>query len=199
MKGKDQLDEYQRYIAIEVRKAFSPSHTSADYFSVEMCDYDGKMVCKVCVLRPFPELTRLDGVVYERQGSENVRLEGEQLTHFEKRRKERFEAERKQCLEAEYQAAETTVPEDHEAQWSGGENFQTNEVEQPMKTSDLSADASSNRQSPQLPNATMYCWTTWRTSFLPLCFLTFSKNNSAKLLPEYYGAENEDALTLGDS
>ena len=25
LKGKDQLDEYQRYIAIEVRKAFSPS------------------------------------------------------------------------------------------------------------------------------------------------------------------------------
>ena len=48
-------------LTIEVRKAFSPSHTSADYFSVEMCDYDGKMVCKVCVLRPFPELTRLDG------------------------------------------------------------------------------------------------------------------------------------------
>lgn len=196
LKGKDQLDEYQRYIAIEVRKAFSPSHTSADYFSVEMCDYDGKMVCKVCVLRPFPELTRLDGVVYERQGSENVRLEGEQLTHFEKRRKERFEAERKQCLEAEYQAAETTVPEDHEAQWSGGENFQTNEVEQPMKTSDLSADASFE---PTIATATQRnnVLLDYMEDFIPpLCFLTFSKNNSAKLLPEYYGAENEDALTL---
>ena len=196
LKGKDQLDEYQRYIAIEVRKAFSPSHTSADYFSVEMCDYDGKMVCKVCVLRPFPELTRLDGVVYERQDSENVRLEGEQLTHFEKRRKERFEAERKQCLEAEYQAAETTVPEDHEAQWSGGENFQTNEVEQPMKTSDLSADASFE---PTIATATQRnnVLLDYMEDFIPpLCFLTFSKNNSAKLLPEYYGAENEDALTL---
>lgn len=196
LKGKDQLDEYQRYIAVEVRKAFSPSHTSADYFSVEMCDYDGKTVCKVCVLRPFPELTRLDGVVYERQGSENVRLEGEQLTHFEKRRKERFEAELKQCLEAEYQAAETTVPEDHEAQWSGGENFQTNEVEQPMKTSDFSADASFE---PTIATATQRnnVLLDYLEDFIPpLCFLTFSKNNSAKLLPEYYGAENEDALTL---
>ena len=196
LKGKDQLDEYQRYIAIEVRKAFSPSHTSADYFSVEMCDYDGKTVCKVCVLRPFPELTRLDGVVYERQGSENVRLEGEQLTHFEQRRKERFEAERKQRLEAEYQAAETTVPEDHEAQWSGGENFQTNEVEQPLKTSDFSADASFE---PTIATATQRnnVLLDYLEDFIPpLCFLTFSKNNSAKLLPEYYGAENEDALTL---
>ena len=196
LKGKDQLDEYQRYIAAEVRKAFSPSHTSADYFSVEMCDYDGKTVCKVCVLRPFPELTRLDGVVYERQGSENVRLEGEQLTHFEKRRKERFEAERKQRLEAEYQAVETTVPEDHEAQWSGGENFQTSEVEQPMKTSDLSADASFE---PTIATATQRnnVLLDYMEDFIPpLCFLTFSKNNSAKLLPEYYGAENEDALTL---
>ena len=196
LKGKDQLDEYQRYIAAEVRKAFSPSHTSADYFSVEMCDYDGKTVCKVCVLRPFPELTRLDGVVYERQGSENVRLEGEQLTHFEKRRKERFEAERKQCLEAEYQAAETTVPEDHEVQWSGGENFQTNEVEQPMKTTDLSADASFE---PTIATATQRnnVLLNYEEDFIsPLCFLTFSKNNSAKLLPEYYGAEKEDALTL---
>ena len=196
LKGKDQLDEYQRYIAAEVRKAFSPSHTSADYFSVEMCDYDGKTVCKVCVLRPFPELTRLDGVVYERQGSENVRLEGEQLTHFEKRRKERFEAERKQRLEAEYQAAETTVPEDHEAQWSGGENFQTNEVEQPLKTSDLSADASFE---PTIATATQRnnVLLNYEEDFIsPLCFLTFSKNNSAKLLPEYYGAEKEDALTL---
>jgi divergent AAA domain len=196
LKGKDQLDEYQRYIAIEVRKAFSPSHTSADYFSVEMCDYDGKMVCKVCVLRPFPELTRLDGVVYERQGSENVRLEGEQLTHFEQRRKERFEAELKQRLEAENQAAETTVPEDHEAQWSGGENFQTNEVEQPMKTSDLSADASFE---PTIATATQRnnVLLDYLEDFIPpLCFLTFSKNNSAMLLPEYYGAENEDALTL---
>lgn len=196
LKGKDQLDEYQRYIAAEVRKAFSPSHTSADYFSVEMCDYDGKTVCKVCVLRPFPELTRLDGVVYERQGSENVRLEGEQLTHFEQRRKERFEAERKQRLEAEYQAAETTVPEDHEAQWSGGENFQTSEVEQPMKTSDLSADASFE---PTIATATQRnnVLLNYEEDFIsPLCFLTFSKNNSAKLLPEYYGAENGDALTL---
>ena len=196
LKGKDQLDEYQRYIAAEVRKAFSPSHTSADYFSVEMCDYDGKTVCKVCVLRPFPELTRLDGVVYERQGSENVRLEGEQLTHFEQRRKERFEAERKQRLEAEYQAAETMVPEDHEAQWSSGENFQTNEVEQPMKTSDLSADASFE---PTIATATQRnnVLLNYEEDFIsPLCFLTFSKNNSAKLLPEYYGAENEDALTL---
>lgn len=196
LKGKYQLDEYQRYIAAEVRKAFSPSHTSADYFSVEMCDYDGKTVCKVCVLRPFPELTQLDGVVYERQGSENVRLEGEQLTHFEQRRKERFEAERKQRLEAEYQAAETTVPEDHEAQWSGGENFQTNEVEQPMKTSDLSADASFE---PTIATATQRnnVLLDYLEDFIPpLCFLTFSKNNSAKLLPEYYGAENEDALTL---
>lgn len=196
LKGKDQLDEYQRYIATEVRKAFSPSHTSADYFSVEMCDYDGKTVCKVCVLRPFPELTRLDGVVYERQGSENVRLEGEQLTHFEKRRKERFEAERKQRLEAENQAAETTVPEDHEAQWSSGENFQTNEVEQPMKTSDLSADASFE---PTIATATQRnnVLLDYMEDFIPpLCFLTFSKNNSAKLLPEYYGAEKEDALTL---
>lgn len=196
LKGKDQLDEYQRYIAAEVRKAFSPSHTSADYFSVEMCDYDGKTVCKVCVLRPFPELTRLDGVVYERQGSENVRLEGEQLTHFEKRRKERFEAERKQRLEAEYQAAETTVPEDHEVQWSGGENFQTSEVEQPMKTSDLSADASFE---PTIATATQRnnVLLNYEEDFIsPLCFLTFSKNNSAKLLPEYYGAEKEEALTL---
>lgn len=196
LKGKDQLDEYQRYIAAEVRKAFSPSHTSADYFSVEMCDYDGKTVCKVCVLRPFPELTRLDGVVYERQGSENVRLEGEQLTHFEKRRKERFEAERKQRLEAEYQAAETTVPEDHEAQWSGGENFQTSEVEQPLKTSDFSADASFE---PTIATATQRnnVLLDYLEDFIPpLCFLTFSKNNSAMLLPEYYGAENEDALTL---
>ena len=196
LKGKDQLDEYQRYIATEVRKAFSPSHTSADYFSVEMCDYDGKTVCKVCVLRPFPELTRLDGVVYERQGSENVRLEGEQLTHFEKRRKERFEAERKQCLEAEYQAAETTVPEDNEAQWSGGENFPTSEVEQPMKTTDLSADASFE---PTIATATKRnnVLLDYLEDFIPpLCFLTFSKNNSAKLLPEYYGAENEDGLTL---
>lgn len=196
LKGKDQLDEYQRYIAAEVRKAFSPSHTSADYFSVEMCDYDGKTVCKVCVLRPFPELTRLDGVVYERQGSENVRLEGEQLTHFEKRRKERFEAERKQRLEAEYQAAETTVPEDHEAQWSGGENFQTSEVEQPLKTSDLSTDASFE---PTIATATQRnnVLLDYMEDFIPpLCFLTFSKNNSAMLLPEYYGAENEDALTL---
>ena len=196
LKGKDQLDEYQRYIAIEVRKAFSPSHTSADYFSVEMCDYDGKMVCKVCVLRPFPELTRLDGVVYERQGSENVRLEGEQLTHFEQRRKERFEAELKQRLEAENQAAETTVHEDHEAQWSGGENFQTNEVEQPMKTSDLSADASFE---PTIATATQRnnVLLDYMEDFIsPLCLLTFSKNNSAKLLPEYYGAEKEDALTL---
>ena len=196
LKGKDQLDEYQRYIAAEVRKAFSPSHTSADYFSVEMCDYDGKTVCKVCVLRPFPELTRLDGVVYERQGSENVRLEGEQLTHFEQRRKERFEAELKQRLEAEYQAAETTVPEDHEAQWSSGENFQTNEVEQPMKTSDLSADASFE---PTIATATQRnnVLLDYMEDFIPpLCFLTFSKNNSAMLLPEYYGAENEDALTL---
>ena len=196
LKGKDQLDEYQRYIAAEVRKAFSPSHTSADYFSVEMCDYDGKTVCKVCVLRPFPELTRLDGVVYERQGSENVRLEGEQLTHFEKRRKERFEAERKQRLEAEYQAAEPTVPEDHEAQWSGGENFQTSEVEQPLKTSDLSTDASFE---PTIATATQRnnVLLDYMEDFIPpLCFLTFSKNNSAMLLPEYYGAENEDALTL---
>ena len=196
LKGKDQLDEYQRYIAIEVRKAFSPSHTSADYFSVEMCDYDGKMVCKVCVLRPFPELTRLDGVVYERQGSENVRLEGEQLTHFEKRRKERFEAERKQRLEAENQAAEITVPEDHEAQWSGGENFQTNEVEQPLKTSDLSADASFE---PTIATATQRnnVLLNYEEDFIsPLCFLTFSKNNSAKLLRKYYRAEKEDALTL---
>ena len=196
LKGKDQLDEYQRYIAAEVRKAFSPSHTSADYFSVEMCDYDGKTVCKVCVLRPFPELTRLDGVVYERQGSENVRLEGEQLTHFEQRRKERFEAELKQRLEAENQAAETTVPEDHEAQWSGGENFQTNEVEQPLKTSDLSADASFE---PTIATATQRnnVLLDYMEDFIPpLCFLTFSKNNSAKLLPEYYRAENEDALTL---
>lgn len=196
LKGKDQLDEYQRYIAIEVRKAFSPSHTSADYFSVEMCDYDGKTVCKVCVLRPFPELTRLDGVVYERQGSENVRLEGEQLTHFEKRRKERFEAERKQRLEAEYQAAETMVPEDHEAQWSGGENFQTSEVEQPLKTSDLSADASFE---PTIATATQRnnVLLDYLEDFIPpLCFLTFSKNNLAMLLPEYYGAEDEDALTL---
>ena len=196
LKGKDQLDEYQRYIATEVRNAFSPSHTSADYFSVEMCDYDGKTVCKVCVLRPFPVLTRLDGVVYERQGSENVRLEGEQLTHFEQRRKERFEAERKQRLEAEYQAAETTVPEDHEAQWSGGENFQTSEVEQPMKTSDLSADASFE---PTIATATQRnnVLLNYEEDFIsPLCFLTFSKNNSAKLLPEYYGAENGDALTL---
>ena len=196
LKGKDQLDEYQRYIAAEVRKAFSPSHTSADYFSVEMCDYDGKTVCKVCVLRPFPELTRLDGVVYERQGSENVRLEGEQLTHFEQRRKERFEAELKQRLEAENQAAETTVPEDHEAQWSGGENFQTSEVEQPMKTSDLSADASFE---PTIATATQRnnVLLNYEEDFIsPLRFLTFSKNNSAKLLPEYYGAEKEDALTL---
>jgi len=196
LKGKDQLDEYQRYIAVEVRKAFSPSHTSADYFSVEMCDYDGKTVCKVCVLRPFPELTRLDGVVYERQGSENVRLEGEQLTHFEQRRKERFEAERKQRLEAENQAAETTVPEDHEVQWSGGENFQTSEVEQPMKTSDLSADAAFE---PTIATATQRnnVLLDYMEDFIPpLCFLTFSKNNSAKLLPEYYGAEKEDALTL---
>lgn len=196
LKGKDQLDEYQRYIAIEVRKAFSPSHTSADYFSVEMCDYDGKTVCKVCVLRPFPELTRLDGVVYERQGSENVRLEGEQLTHFEKRRKERFEAELKQRLEAEYQATENTVPEDDEAQWSGGENFQTSEVEQPMKTTDLSADASFE---PTIATATQRnnVLLDYEEDFIsPLCFLTFSKNNSAKLLPEYYRAENEDALTL---
>lgn len=196
LKGKDQLDEYQRYIAVEVRKAFSPSHTSADYFSVEMCDYDGKTVCKVCVLRPFPELTRLDGVVYERQGSENVRLEGEQLTHFEKRRKERFEAERKQRLEAENQAAETMVPEDHEAQWSGGENFQTSEVEQPLKTSDLSADASFE---PTIATATQRnnVLLDYLEDFIPpLCFLTFSKNNSAMLLPEYYGAEKEDALTL---
>ena len=196
LKGKDQLDEYQRYIATEVRNAFSPSHTSADYFSVEMCDYDGKTVCKVCVLRPFPVLTRLDGVVYERQGSENVRLEGEQLAHFEKRRKERFEAERKQRLEAEYQAAETTVPEDNEAQWSGGENFQTSEVEQPMKTSDLSADASFE---PTIATATQRnnVLLNYEEDFIsPLRFLTFSKNNSAKLLPEYYGAEKEDALTL---
>lgn len=196
LKAKDQLDEYQRYIAAEVRKTFSPSHTSADYFSVEMCDYDGKTVCKVCVLRPFPELTRLDGVVYERQGSENVRLEGEQLTHFEQRRKERFEAELKQRLEAENQAAETTVPEDHEAQWSGGENFQTNEVEQPLKTSDLSTDASFE---PTIATATQRnnVLLNYEEDFIsPLCFLTFSKNNSAKLLPEYYGAENEDALTL---
>lgn len=196
LKGKDQLDEYQRYIAIEVRKAFSPSHTSADYFSVEMCDYDGKTVCKVCVLRPFPELTRLDGVVYERQGSENVRLEGEQLTHFEKRRKERFEAELKQRLEAENQAAETMVPEDHEAQWSGGENFQTSEVEQPLKTSDLSADASFE---PTIATATQRnnVLLDYLEDFIPpLCFLTFSKNNLAMLLPEYYGAEDEDALTL---
>ena len=196
LKGKDQLDEYQRYIATEVRNAFSPSHTSADYFSVEMCDYDGKTVCKVCVLRPFPVLTRLDGVVYERQGSENVRLEGEQLTHFEQRRKERFEAERKQRLEAEYQAAETMVPEDHEAQWSGGENFQTSEVEQPLKTSDLSADASFE---PTIATATQRnnVLLDYLEDFIPpLCFLTFSKNNSAMLLPEYYGAEKEDALTL---
>lgn len=196
LKGKDQLDEYQRYIAVEVRKAFSPSHTSADYFSIEMCDYDGVTVCKVCVLRPFPELTRLDGVVYERQGSENVRLEGEQLTHFEQRRKERFEAERKQRLEAEYQAAETMVPEDHEAQWSSGENFQTNEVEQPLKTSDLSADASFE---PTIATATQRnnVLLDYLEDFIPpLCFLTFSKNNSAMLLPEYYGAEKEDALTL---
>ena len=196
LKGKDQLDEYQRYIATEVRNAFSPSHTSADYFSVEMCDYDGKTVCKVCVLRPFPVLTRLDGVVYERQGSENVRLEGEQLAHFEKRRKERFEAERKQRLEAEYQAAETTVPEDNEAQWSGGENFQTSEVEQPMKTSDLSADASFE---PTIATATQRnnVLLNYEEDFIsPLRFLTFAKNNSAKLLPEYYGAEKEDALTL---
>ena len=196
LKGKDQLDEYQRYIATEVRNAFSPSHTSADYFSVEMCDYDGKTVCKVCVLRPFPVLTRLDGVVYERQGSENVRLEGEQLAHFEKRRKERFEAERKQRLEAEYQAAETTVPEDNEAQWSGGENFPTSEVEQLMKTSDLSTDASFE---PTIATATQRnnVLLDYMEDFIPpLCFLTFSKNNSAMLLPEYYGAENEDALTL---
>ena len=161
-----------------------------------MCDYDGKTVCKVCVLRPFPELTRLDGVVYERQGSENVRLEGEQLTHFEKRRKERFEAERKQRLEAENQAAETMVPEDHEAQWSGGENFQTSEVEQPLKTSDLSADASFE---PTIATATQRnnVLLDYLEDFIPpLCFLTFSKNNSAMLLPEYYGAEKEDALTL---
>lgn len=196
LKGKDQLDEYQRYIAIEVRKAFSSSHTSADYFSVEMCDYDGKTVCKVCVLRPFPELTRLDGVVYERQGSENVRLEGEQLIHFEKRRKERFEVELKQRLEAESQAAETMVPEDHEAQWSGGENYQTSEVEQPLKTSDLSADASFE---PTIATATQRnnVLLDYLEDFIPpLCFLTFSKNNSAMLLPEYYGAEKEDALTL---
>lgn len=196
LKGKDQLDEYQRYIAAEVRKAFSPSHTSADYFSVEMCDYDGKTVCKVCVLRPFPELTRLDGIVYERQGSENVRLEGEQLTHFEQRRKERFEAELKLRLEAENQAAETMVPEDHEAQWSGGENFQTSEVEQPLKTSDLSVDASFE---PTIATATQRnnVLLDYMEDFIPpLCFLTFSKNNSAMLLPEYYGAENEDALTL---
>ena len=148
------------------------------------------------MLRPFPELTRLDGVVYERQGSENVRLEGEQLTHFEQRRKERFEAELKQRLEAENQAAETTVPEDHEAQWSGGENFQTNEVEQPLKTSDLSTDASFE---PTIATATQRnnVLLNYEEDFIsPLCFLTFSKNNSAKLLPEYYGAENEDALTL---
>ena len=196
LKGKDQLDEYQRYIATEVRNAFSPSHTSADYFSVEMCDYDGKTVCKVCVLRPFPVLTRLDGVVYERQGSENVRLEGEQLAHFEKRRKERFEAERKQRLEAEYQAAETTVPEDNEAQWSGGEDFPTSEVEQPMKTTDLSADASFE---PTIATATKRnnVLLDYMEDFIsPLCFLTFSKNNSAKLSPEYYGVEKEDALTL---
>ena len=196
LKGKDQLDEYQRYIAIEVRKAFSPSHTSADYFSVEMCDYDGKTVCKVCVLRPFPELTRLDGVVYERQGSENVRLEGEQLTHFEQRRKERFEAELKQRLEVESQAAETTVPEDHEAQWSGGENFQTSEVEQPMKTTDLSAEASFE---PTIATATQRnnALLDYEEDFIsPLCFLTFSKNNSAKLLRKYYRVEKEEALTL---
>ena len=196
LKGKDQLDEYQRYIATEVRNAFSPSHTSADYFSVEMCDYDGKTVCKVCVLRPFPVLTRLDGVVYERQGSENVRLEGEQLAHFEKRRKERFEAERKQRLEAEYQAAETTVPEDNEAQWSGGENFPTSEVEQPMKTTDLSADASFEPTIATANKRNNVLWYYEEDFISPLCFLTFSKNNSAMLTPEYYGAENEDALTL---
>ena len=123
-------------------------------------------------------------------------MEGEQLAHFEKRRKERFEAERKQRLEAEYQAAETTVPEDNEAQWSGGENFQTSEVEQPMKTSDLSADASFE---PTIATATQRnnVLLNYEEDFIsPLRFLTFSKNNSAKLLPEYYGAEKEDALTL---
>jgi len=53
-------------------------------------EMEGKKVFEVKVLHPHVELTRWEGKVFERQGSENVLLEGELLADFEKRRSQRL-------------------------------------------------------------------------------------------------------------
>ena len=83
---KDPYDEYERYIRVAVRDAFGPDHTSDDIFQIERREMEGKKVFEVKVLHPHVELTRWEGKVFERQGSENVLLEGELLADFEKRR-----------------------------------------------------------------------------------------------------------------
>lgn len=194
---KDPYDEYERYIRVAVRVAFGPDHTSDDILQIERREMEGKKVFEVKVLHPHVELTRWEGKIFERQGSENVLLEGELLADFEKRRSQRlYEQENEHRALAHPEEVEAAGAE-HESAASTSSPELPTPVAEPRTASATDALA----EAPAFRIATDTLRNNALTDdeeeyIVPVRFLTFFEDNTAQLTSDYYGMQPGELLTL---
>lgn len=181
----DTLDAYMRHIRDVVRRAFGSLYTSEHYLTVSHSLHYDKDVVEVRVLRPADELLRLDGEVYERQGSECVKLDGSQLREFEQLRKRRMERER--AAEAAPEVAVPSVPSSTPQPKTAGNDAPKHERTKVHMPSAKIATAT-------LRNNVLH---DYEDDYLsPERFLIFSDDHTAQLRSDYYGAEEGELLAL---